>query len=234
MARGRLRPCELVSIYGAGFGPSQGVVPSIGPDRVVPSELAGIRVLVEGTPAPLLYVSSNQINFVAPYEIGGNSSARIRIIWANGSSNEVSLAVAATPEIFEIPAGGAHYAAVLNQNLTVNGPNNPAHPGDIIALYASGAGQMSPAATDGEIIKDASQKIAQPVRVHLGWNGQPGAVDAEVTYAGAAPLLVSGVVQINFRIPAGATFYSPLDYYMYVNLTIGDQTVTNALIAVSP
>jgi uncharacterized protein (TIGR03437 family) len=232
---GPIAPGELVSIYGAGFGPSQGVVPSIGPDQVIPSELAGIRVMVEGTPAPLLYVSSNQINLVAPYEIGGGSSARIYILSANGESNEVNLGVAATaPEVFEFPAGGTYYVAVLNQDLTVNGPNNPAHPGDIVALYASGAGQMSPAATDGEITKDASQKIAQQVRVHLDWDGQPGAADAEVTYAGAAPLLVSGVVQINFRIPAGATFYSTFDYYMYVNLTIGDQTVTDALIAVSP
>ncbi|MFN7996013.1 MAG: SBBP repeat-containing protein [Bryobacteraceae bacterium] len=234
-ASGSIAPGELVSIYGAGFGPPQGIVPSIGEDLTVPTQLGGVQVLVEDTPAPLLYVSTTQINFVAPYMLQGRHAAHIRILSADQVSNEVIFGVAATaPEIFQIPFQGTSYAAALNQDLTVNSPDNPAHPGEAVAIYVSGAGQMLPAATDGAIPRDSSQRVAQPVRIHLSWSGLPGMADAAVLYAGAAPGLVSGAVQINFRIPDGAAFYSCDRCSMNVGLTIGDEAVEYVVISVSP
>ncbi len=52
----------------------------------------------------------------------------------------------------------------------------------------------------------------------------------KIHYAGDAPGLVSGVVQINFRIPANATLYGP---DMYLSVTVGGQTSAQSLIAVT-
>ena len=55
---GLLAPGELISIFGSGLGPSQPVGLQTTPDgRYVTTSLGGTRVLFDGTPAALTYVS---------------------------------------------------------------------------------------------------------------------------------------------------------------------------------
>ena len=62
-------------------------------------------------------------------------------------------------------------------------------------LYATGAGQMLPASGDGAI---TGATLGRPVAaVAVNVDGQ----DAAILYAGAAPGLVAGVLQVNFRLP---------------------------------
>jgi uncharacterized protein (TIGR03437 family) len=213
---GAIAPGEILSIYGAGFGPRQGVSAQVIQNRIG-TQLAGVQVLVEGVPAPLLYVSAAQINLVAPYSIGNLAEAHMWIVSSRASSNEVILQVApAAPEIFESQPG---LAAILNQDGTINGPEHPAHPGDVVALFGSGAGEMMPAAVDGEIPKTPVRKPVLPVRLHLS-SGLTD-LDANIQYAGEAPMLVSGVLQVNFRVPVINAF-GPPPYYVYLALYIGN------------
>jgi uncharacterized protein (TIGR03437 family) len=196
IAAGPLAAGEIVSIYGAGFGPAQGVAQRPSGDTIG-TELGGVQVLIEGTPAPVLYVSSTQINLVAPYLLDGRTAAHIQIETANVISNEVVLGVRqAAPEIFENQPGTA---AILNQDGTVNGPDHPAHIGDFVAMFVSGVGQTSPPGVDGQIPQAAGGTPVLPIKVQLGIPGMPY---AEVTYAGNAPGLVSGEAQVNFLIPS--------------------------------
>ena len=85
----------------------------------------------------------------------------------------------------------------------MNSSANPAGKGSIVMLFATGAGQTNPPGVDGKITQD---DLAQPklfVEVSIG--GQ----SADVRYAGNAPGLVAGALQVNARIPenvsAGAT-----------------------------
>ena len=192
VASGLLAPGEIFSIYGAGFGPAQGVAaqPS---GNAIATELGGVQVFVEDTPLPLLYVSSAQINLVAPYLLTGRTAAHIRIVTADATSNEVVLGVRpAAPEIFESQPGTA---AILNQDGTVNSQNNPAHIGDTVAMFVSGVGQTMPAGVDGSIPQAAGDTPVLPIRVQLNFTF------ANITYAGSAPGLVSGASQVNFQIP---------------------------------
>ena len=68
-----------------------------------------------------------------------------------------------------------------------------------MVLYATGEGQTVPDGVDGLLTGTTLRRPALPVSVTIG--GQP----AEVLYAGSAPGLVSGVLQVNARIPAGVT-----------------------------
>jgi hypothetical protein len=66
---GRITPGEVISIYGANLGPASGVTASFNSAGFLPVTLAGAQVVIDGIPAPLLYVSGTQINAVAPVEL---------------------------------------------------------------------------------------------------------------------------------------------------------------------
>lgn len=94
---------------------------------------------------------------------------------------------------------GTGYAAALNQDGGLNTPQNPANAGEIIVLYATGEGQTSPPAVDGALSAFPYPVPIEKVSVNIG------GVDAAILYAGAAPSLVAGLMQINARIPSSVT-----------------------------
>lgn len=63
---GRLAPSEVISIYGEHFGVASPQAASFNSAGLLPDNFYGVEVVIGGTPAPLLYVSDNQINAVAP------------------------------------------------------------------------------------------------------------------------------------------------------------------------
>ena len=218
---GPLAPGEIVSIYNAGFGPEQGVGALLS-GNMFGTELAGVRVLIEDTPVPLLYVSSVQINLIAPYLLDGRVAAHIKIVTPSATSNEVVLGVRpSAPEIF----------GVLNQDGTVNSPDHPAGIGDTVAMFVSGAGQTNPPGVDGEIATAAGGTPLLPIKVELE---TVAPANASVTYAGNAPGLVSGVVQVNFQVPylvppMGAIGPAP-PYPATMLLSVGGNAAGGALI----
>jgi len=82
----------------------------------------------------------------------------------------------------------------------VNSSANPAAAGSVVVIYATGEGQTMPAGIDGKFAAGPGYPAPElPVSVTIG--GLP----ADVLYAGAAPTLVAGVMQVNARVPAGVT-----------------------------
>ena len=61
IGRFRLTPGMIVTLFGTGMGPADGVIASL-EDGKVPTSVAGVRVLFNGFPAPLLFVREDQIN----------------------------------------------------------------------------------------------------------------------------------------------------------------------------
>ncbi len=114
-------------------------------------------------------------------------------------SSPVTLQVAATaPGVFSITGSGQGPGAILNaRDGSVNSALNPAARGDWVSIFATGAGVTTPAGVDGIV---ASAPLPVPnanVTVTIG--GLP----CEVNFDGAAPGLVTGVLQINAQVPAG-------------------------------
>jgi uncharacterized protein (TIGR03437 family) len=190
---------EVVTIRGAGIGPVIGVSGQAGPDGLFPTQLAGVQVTFDGFPAPLLYVQDQQINTVAPWDLGMDSpsagttvvNVRVGNVATNTFTNPLA---AAAPGIFATSA--TNQAAVLNQDGTLNSPSNPAAAGSVIAIYGTGGGLTSPMGQTGALSPLSLAPLMLPVQVEIG-----GQNPAEVIYAGAAPGLISGVFQINVRIP---------------------------------
>jgi hypothetical protein len=143
-------------------------------------------------------------------------------------SNPVSVRVVeAAPGIFSADASGKGQAALLNQDATVNSASNPASPGSIVSFWATGEGQTEPAGVDGQMATGTLPKPKLPVTVEVG------GVPAEVIYAGAAPGMVAGMLQVNFRVPAGLSGGSTVPLLLKVG-TVRSQPGLTMAVAPSP
>ena len=190
-------PGLIISIMGTDLGPTPALSGQVSQGSLG-TTLGDVRVLFDGIPAPLLYASPTQINAVVPYEIAGRFSTRMQVEARNQRSRDIELRVADTaPGIFALSGSGSGQGTVLNQNGSVNRPGNPESPGNVIVIYATGHGQTTPPGTTGLVIPagDLRRPVATPVLVRIG--GQL----ATVEYAGSAPGLVAGSLQVNARIP---------------------------------
>jgi uncharacterized protein (TIGR03437 family) len=74
----------------------------------------------------------------------------------------------------------------------VNSAANPAKAGSIVSIWAIGTGSIYPRPLDGQIATAAQDY--ECCQVEMSSSGPV------VLYAGAAPGMVAGVVQINFQI----------------------------------
>jgi uncharacterized protein (TIGR03437 family) len=161
-------------------------------------------MLFDEIPAPLLYVTRGQIGAVVPYGVAGRGEVMLRLVGPGGTSSPARVPLLpANPAIFTANASGRGQAAALNQNGSVNSAQNPAAKGSVVVLYATGEGVTSPVSVDGRITSGTTMpRPVLSVRVRVG--GQ----DARVLYAGAAPGLIAGVMQLNVEIsgdaPSGA------------------------------
>jgi uncharacterized protein (TIGR03437 family) len=198
---GRIVAAELISIYGPHIGPATPATATADPSGALPTSLAGVQVLINGVAMPLLYVSDSQINAVAPQSATPNSSMTVRIV-SNGVSSPdfPAIAITAEPEVFRNSDGTA---AAVNQDGSLNSAANPAKAGSIVSIWATGTGSIYPRPRDGQVSTTAQDYHCCQVGItpdySLGPVAPPGPV---VFYAGAAPGMVAGVVQINFQIPA--------------------------------
>lgn len=195
---GGVAPGELITLFGSGIGPASLAGYQITNYAYFDSFAGDTTVLFDGIPAPIIYASGGQTSVIVPYEVAGQSSTQMTVIYQGRASTPLTVPVAAAaPGLFSANATGAGNGAILNQDATVNSPSNPAAKGSVIVLFGTGEGATTPAGSNGRIANSVYPKPVLPVSVTIG--GLP----AQVAYAGAAPSLVSGVLQVNATIPAG-------------------------------
>ena len=186
-----------------------------------------------------------QINVIVPWEVAGFTVVNMVVSYNSIQSPVDQLAVVAVaPGIYTQNATGSGQAAVLNLSSQAGSPYNgpaggtyfgttiataPAPAGSAVVLYLTGGGLTSPGGIDGTVTPSSP---LQPLKNWtLGSNvvtATVGGIPATVVFAGAAPTLITGVVQINLQLPAGVTGSA-----LPVVITIDGQTTqTTATIAV--
>lgn len=190
-------PGEIITIFGVDLGPGPLTTLQVDPaTKKVSSLLSDTRVLFDNVPAPLVYVSANQISAVVPYEVAGKTSTVIYIEYKGQRNNGIKAPVAdVNPALFTFNASGRGPGAILNQDSSVNTGANPAKRGSTVVLYATGEGQTTPAGVTGKPAAAPLPRPALPVKVSIAGR------DSAVSYAGGAPGFVAGVMQVNVRIP---------------------------------
>jgi uncharacterized protein (TIGR03437 family) len=203
---GPVSPGELVTIFGAGIGPATAAGATTDPATGrLATTIGGVQVLFNGIAAPMIYASSTQVSAVVPYEMATAPNPSVWINFAGQTSNAYQLSVAATaPGLFAQNSSGSGPGAILNQDNSLNGPGHGAANGSIVQVFMTGEGQTTPQSVTGAITTvtlpppQVTPAPVQPIQVWI--NGQP----ALYTYAGEAPGMVAGVMQLNVQIPANA------------------------------
>jgi uncharacterized protein (TIGR03437 family) len=192
---GGIAPGELLTIFGTVLGPASLQKPQVSALGIVDTVAGGTRVLFDGVAAPMIYAVSGQISTVAPFSLQGRTTTQVQVEFNGARSAAVTVPVAAAaPAIFTGSASGKGQGAILNQDFSVNSAGNPASRGIAIAIYVTGAGAMQAAVIDGQLATGTAS-LAQSVTVRIG------SVQVTPLYAGAAPGIVQGVVQINAVVP---------------------------------
>ena len=209
----RLSPGALASVFGSGFGSV-----TVQPDAPLPTAVSGVSVNVNGTAAPIYYLSPAQINFQVPWS-AAVGTGNITVSVNGGASNSVSVPIsAAAPGLFYLPGGAA---IVQNQDYTLNDPSNPAARGSTIIAYLTGSGPVSQAQSDG--VPAPTSPLAT---MTSSYSATIGSAAAQVTFAGLAPGYI-GLVQMNIVVPSTL---NPGTYPL--TITIGSETSNSATIAV--
>jgi len=186
---GAVAPGELLTIFGANFGPAALAPTQLDSSGRVASTLAGVQVLFDGLAAPMIYAEAGQVSAVAPYEIAGEKQTAVQYVYNGVASNTVNVPVAAAlPGIFSADASGSGPGLILNPDYSVNSAQNPIAAGSFIVVFATGAGTISGGAVDGGVASGIGTQTL-PVTATIG------GVNAPVLYAGPAPGDVNGVLQ---------------------------------------
>ncbi len=219
---GPIAPGEVVSIFGLGIGPATPTSGTFGASGALPTTLGGSQVLFNGQAAPLFYVQDSQINAQAPYEIAGNSTVSVQVMYQGQSAGTVTLSVAASaPAIFTVSAGTG-LAEAVNQDGTLNSTVDPAPRGSVVSLYATGEGVTQPAGTDGVPASGSATQPILPVTVTIG-----GPL-ADILYAGEAAGFV-GLLLVNARVPANLTATGLVPVVLNVGTAASQTGVTIAV-----
>jgi uncharacterized protein (TIGR03437 family) len=211
-----IAPGELITLYGTGLAAQTQYDPTF------PTLLAGVQVTVNNRPAPLIFVSAGQISALVPFATA-EPIASIQVISNHAPSNQVTAFVNRTaPGVYTVPSGGLGYAAALHGDYSLVTPASPAQPGEVIQVFVTGLGSVSPSVGDAAPgpVNPLSSAVST-ITASIG--GQP----APVQFDGLAPQL-SALYQVNVQVPPGLS-----DGSVYLSLAGPDSTTAESLLPIA-
>jgi uncharacterized protein (TIGR03437 family) len=188
-------PGGLISVYGQQMAPVNIATKEI----PLPTALGESCLMVNGSPVPMLFVSTGQINGQLPFNVDGNATMTLHT--PGGVSDNFNFQILpAAPSVFRTGVAGPNsgLATILRaDDGELVTPTNPIHYNDTIVIYATGLGRTSPAVDSGlpAPTDELSHAIIAP-QVTLGGR------DLTVLYAGLVPGAI-GLYQINAAVPGG-------------------------------
>jgi uncharacterized protein (TIGR03437 family) len=177
-------PGMILSVFGTRLANSIKQAPSV----PLPTVMDGVTVTVNGTRAPLYYISPIQLNVQLPYE----TAAGTAVLGVNNNGQ-------VTSTTFSVKPTGPGIFTAGNGALV---PIPSARRGESILLYVTGEGDTSPMIGTGAPPSDSTplDKLPAP-RQSLTMT--IGGVPVSPFFVGI-PYGLVGVTQVNFTVPANA------------------------------
>jgi uncharacterized protein (TIGR03437 family) len=174
-----------------------------------PVTFQGLGVVADQTPAPLLYVSEQQVNFQAPYEIAGGPQTNLTVTYSDVNGNKVSdsrtlqVAVSNPVAFLSQPSiVNQSFPLALNVDGTVNSQTNPAAAGSVVTIFVDGLGLTSPTPITGLVNTSPSAALNLPLAVTPYCDGTFCYPAPTYVSASPAPGSISGVTQVQLLAPA--------------------------------
>ncbi len=206
---GPAAPGQLLSLFGTGLGPQTGISGFAAGQTSLPTSLANVQVTFDGLPAPLLYVSSGQINVQVPFEVAQKASTVMTVSIGSDSLTRMFVVARSNPSVFldmsvsvagcdPSYTGSVVFAAVaLNSDGSRNSCANPAKPGTSVTIFLNGvAARMgSSFAATGSITGPKSDPFGSQVDVR-----------SDLVSLAAGPLfpasgMIAGISQLSVQLP---------------------------------
>jgi uncharacterized protein (TIGR03437 family) len=222
LAPAPVAPGSIATVLGSfGFGS-----PAQASGNPLPTALAGLSIQLQsggGISAPLLYVSSAQVNLQVPWEVAGPSSVSVSPI-LNGTKGPAQLLKLApfAPGIFAMNGQGTGQGAVVDLSYRLVDVSNPTTAGSVIQIYCTGLGAVTSPPPTGS---PASLTTLSPTTTKA--TAKIGGLDAPVQFSGLAPGTVGEYV-VNVQVPSGVT----TGFAVPVEVSIGGVTSNAVTVAV--
>ena len=205
---GAVTPGQLLSLFGRDLA-EEALIGQPSAAGLLPTALGGFSAMFNGIPAPLLYVSEQQVNLQTPYEIAGSQSV---VLTMGGESRTYRVAarqpapfLRVAPELVcnhTVPqiAGGVSYPLALNEDGSVNTCATPAEPGSLVTMFLNGVGVTGAALKTGAVTPFTG---ATPLDLPVTLDPAVGLDSARLL-----PGVVSSVWQLRVRVPGTTAGYS--------------------------
>ena len=193
----QVAPCSWVSIFGQSLANAQVLASSV----PLGGNLGGSRAVLAGTPLPLNFVADGQINAQIPCGLSTDTQLDLQVVNGNTQSPTQPIVVSdAQPALFTVNqqgfGQGAIFGVAADGSEFVADSSHPVHAGDVVVIYATGLGPVSPAVPEGQPAPSSPPALTtQTPQVTIG--GLP----AMVQFSGLTPTAV-GLYQINVVVPA--------------------------------
>ncbi|MFN7997205.1 MAG: S8 family serine peptidase [Bryobacteraceae bacterium] len=192
-----LAPGSYVAIYGSSLTDATHFLTT----PFLPFGMSGTSVafwsadLTQSWPGRLWYISPGQVNVQIPWELQGQTSAKVYLTTDGITSDAYTIPIASY-----LPAMYLYNNLAIAQDTKYNliTAANPAKRGSAIVIYANGLGAVDNPPPSGEITPSQpyARTLVTPV-VTIG------GVQASVAFSGLTPGSI-GLYQINVTVPANA------------------------------
>lgn len=255
-----LSPGALFTVRGTNLSPvtysaQNPIIPGItvpivkpGEPAILPTQLGGVEVLVNGRQVPLLFAgclngSTCQVNAQAPVNLTG-STAQIEVrrytdingLTLEATSQKFNVVVQAiSPSVFK-NGDGLPILQVADRDYQLVDKEAPVRPDETVVGYATGWGLTSPVIPEGlaakDVVKGATATVTSTVKAYLKYQsgGETQYYQAEVVYAVASPEF-AGLQQFALKLP---TVLPDEGSKVFLIITVGDETVPDMELNYSP
>ncbi|MCX6638509.1 MAG: hypothetical protein NT090_25930 [Acidobacteria bacterium] len=195
---GPLAPNAIATVYGTGLSfVTRAVSAEDIRGGVLPILLVGtgVRVSIGEVPAHIYYVSPTQVNLLIPSTlVPGPAELQLTVDGRAGPAVRIQLSAAA-PALF---SWSERWIVACRPDGSRVSQEQPARPGDLVILYATGLGRTIPNPHSGELPAQAAV-LERLSEFQVLLDGAPVGPD-RIAYAGVAPGF-AGLYQINLRLP---------------------------------
>jgi uncharacterized protein (TIGR03437 family) len=181
--------------YAQAYGTFPGVAAATAGSVPLPTELGGVRVLVNDMAAPLYAVGPAAVSFVIP-KAAAAGRATVRVVHGSDTVGSGSAdVVPVSPGIFFVVGDPLAQGGILNQQSTYAIQSAPARRGQVIQIFATGQGAVDAEVADGAVPTGGLLARARGVtKVFISVD------EAQVTFSGLSPQF-PGLWQINAVVP---------------------------------
>ncbi|HMD50042.1 MAG TPA: hypothetical protein VKG79_13125 [Bryobacteraceae bacterium] len=186
--------------------------------------LGNTQVMVNGTAAPVYYVSPGQINFQIPFE-ASTGDGTIQVVRNGTAGNTISVNIANAAPSFLLLNGGPYVIMTTPQGALTGIAGAPVHANDVVVIYTIGLGPTSPAVPSGTASPNPPAVVGQ-TQVCFGEHAavtKPPVCQA-AQFSGLTPGFV-GLYQINVAIPSGLPTGNVPIYYTVAGQASDQETI---------